>query len=69
VSTSLWQTPQACTLMRTCPGTRVRNLALNDLEICSGFRNLCGPHWRRLRCTATLIVAINPPTNFVTSGC
>ena len=35
MSTSLWQTPQACTLMSTCPAAGFRNLALSDLEICS----------------------------------
>src|SRR5260370_21824767 len=37
---SLWQTPQACTRMRT----RFGNLALNYFETCSRLRNLCHLH-------------------------
>src|SRR5262245_12862364 len=30
--------------------TRLRNLALDDLEICSGLRDLCHLHWCHLWC-------------------
>src|SRR5439155_26394892 len=59
VSTSLWHTPQACTLMRTCPVPRLgisRSTIWKPdpgLEICATF----------IVVTATVVVAINPPTN------
>src|SRR5207249_2719852 len=66
VSTSLWQTPQACTLMRTCPksGSGISRLTISKsppgLEICATFIGATSGF------AATLSVAINPPDNFVT---
>src|SRR6266567_5433168 len=60
VSTSLWQTPQACTLIRTCPapgsGISRSTIWKSDpgLETCATF----------IVATATVVVAINPPVNF-----
>ena len=46
MSTSLWQTPQACTLIRTCPapGSGISRSTIS--EICSGFGNLRHLHLR-----------------------
>src|ERR1700704_1997994 len=62
VSTSLWQTPQACTLIRTCPtpGSGISRSTIRKsapgLETCATF----------IVPTATAVVAINPPENSVT---
>src|SRR4029077_7585652 len=64
VSMSLWQTPQACTLMRTCPaaGSGISRSTISKsppgLEICATFIGATSG------LTATLSVAINPPVNF-----
>src|ERR1700685_1014364 len=57
VSTSLWQTPQACTLMRTCPtpGCGISRSTIcklvPGLETCATF----------IVPIATAVVTINPP--------
>src|SRR5205823_13441103 len=59
VNTSLWQTPQACTLMRTCPtpGLGISRSTISKsapaLGICAAF----------IGAFATVVVAINPPIN------
>src|SRR5262249_28848748 len=66
VSTSLWQTPQACTLMRTSPapgsGTSRSTISKSPpgLEIWATFIGA------KAGFGATLNVAISPPVNF---GC
>src|ERR1700745_3140217 len=63
VSTSLWQTPQACTLMRTCPapGSGISRSTISKpapgLEICATFICVAA-------IGTTLLVAINPPMKF-----
>src|SRR5579864_7484919 len=63
VSTSLWQTPQACTLIRTCPASGVGisrstiSKSAPGLETCAAF--ICA-----IFIGTTLLVAINPPMNF-----
>ena len=62
MSTSLWQTPQACTLIRTCPAPGIgisRSTIWKSapgLDTCATF----------IVATATVVVAINPLTNFQT---
>src|SRR5213075_2700934 len=59
VNTSLWHTPQACTLMSTCPtpGLGISRSTISKsapaLEIWATF----------IGATATLVVAISPPMN------
>ena len=59
MSTSLWQTPQACTLMRTCPapGLGISRSTISKsapgLGICATF----------IGAIATLVVAMDPPMN------
>ena len=47
MSTSLWQTPQACTLMRTCPAPGLGISRSTISKSCSRFRNLRDLHLRR----------------------
>src|SRR6266851_2883297 len=60
VSTSLWQTPQACTLIRTCPtpGSGISRSTIRKsapgLDTCATF----------IVPIAIAVVAINPPLNF-----
>src|SRR6267154_5051065 len=60
VSTSLWHTPQACTLMSTCPapGLGISRSTISKsppaLEICATF----------IGAIATLVVAINASYEF-----
>src|SRR5580704_18045514 len=60
VSASLWQTPQACTLIRTCPapGLGISRSTIwksvLGLEICATF----------MVAAATDVVAIDPPVEF-----
>src|SRR5436309_11502990 len=60
VSTSLWQTPQACTLMRTCPASGV---GISRLTICKSAPGL-GTSASFIGAVATFVLAINPPRNF-----
>src|SRR6202051_2082442 len=59
VSTSLWHTRKACTLMSTCPapGLGISRSTISKsapaLEICAAF----------IGAIATLVVAMNPPTD------
>src|SRR3984893_1428144 len=61
VSPSLWQIPQACTLIRTCPapGLGISRSTIwksaPGLGICAAF----------IGAIATFIVAINPPLNLM----
>src|ERR1700722_3238857 len=60
VRTSLWQTPQACTLMRTCPapGFGISRSTISNsppaLEICAAF----------MGAIAIFVVAMFSPLNF-----
>src|SRR5580704_17240030 len=62
VSTSLWHTPQACTLIRACPASGVGisrstiSKSAPGLEICATFIFV-------IFIGTTLLVAINPPAN------
>src|SRR6266567_1581695 len=60
VSTSLWQIPQARTLMRTCP---TPGLGISRSTIWKSAPAL-GTWATFMGATATLVVAINPPLNF-----
>src|SRR5271156_6370048 len=67
VSTSLWHTPQACTLIRTCPASGVGisrstiSKSAPGLEICATFIFV-------IFIGTTLLVAINPPMNSTNFG-
>src|SRR5271170_5364803 len=60
VSTSLWQTPQACTLMRTCPASGSGISRSTISKSAPGF----GTCTAFIGFTATLVVAIIPPWKF-----
>src|SRR4029077_19723285 len=57
VSTSLWQIPQACTLMRTCPAS---GLGISRSTIWKSAPGL-GTCATFIGATANLVLAINPP--------
>src|ERR1700691_5019966 len=66
VSTSLWQTPQACTLMRTCP-TPVSGIARSTISKSAPGLGTCAAFICTIfiGTTVTLLVAINPPISEV----
>src|SRR5262245_52287498 len=57
VSTSLWQTPQACTLMRTCPTPGLGTSRSTTWKSAPPF-GTCATF---IVAGATAVVAINPP--------
>src|SRR2546421_963672 len=60
VNTSLWQTPQACTLIRTCP-TPGLGISCSTIWKSAPGLGICATF---IGATATLVVAINPPNEF-----
>src|SRR5215469_6049240 len=63
VSTSLWQTPQACTLMRTCPapGSGISRLTIS--KSAPGLGTCAAIIGASSGLGTTLIVVIRPPRN------
>src|SRR2546421_9351580 len=60
VSTSLWQTPQACTLIRTCPAPGL-GISRSTIWKSAPGAGTCATF---IGATATSVVAITPPLNF-----
>src|SRR5580692_9913188 len=60
VSTSLWQTPQACTLMRTCPASGV-GISRSTISKSAPGLDTCAAFICVIFIGTTLLVAINPP--------
>src|SRR4030095_4303651 len=60
VSASLWQIPQACTLMRTSPALGL-GISRSTISKSAPALGTCATF---IGATPTLVVAINPPMNF-----